>query len=70
LICGKENKPCKPVESIVAKTKFKAISHATDGKTYILFELHEAGKPFTTIELKECLLGEKVPITGDLVADA
>jgi hypothetical protein len=71
-IGGKESKPCKPVEPIIAKTKFKAILHTgtgNDGKTYILFEPHTAGTPFTTIELKECLLGEKVPIEGDLVAE-
>jgi hypothetical protein len=71
-INGIENKPCKPLEPIVAKTKFKAILHTgagNDGKTYILFEPHTAGTPFTTIELHECLLGEKVPITGDLVAE-
>jgi hypothetical protein len=69
-IDGVLNGPCKPLEPIVAKTKFRAILHTTgDKKTYILFEPHTANTPFTTIVLHECLLGEKVPITGDLVAE-
>jgi hypothetical protein len=62
---------CKPVEPIVAKTRFTAILHFNDDKkTYILFEPQEFFKPFATITLKEeCALGEKVPITGAVVAE-
>jgi hypothetical protein len=67
-----ESKACQLKEPTVVKLKFHAILHTTgDKKTYLLFEPHEVGKPLTTLEFssEECLLGEKVPVTGDLVAE-
>jgi hypothetical protein len=78
-IKGKLNAACAPKEPIEATTKLHALLHLTnpivegkegthDGKTYILFE--PVGKEFTTLHFgEECAFGEKVPITGEVVAE-
>lgn len=60
---------CKPKEAILAKVKFHAILH--NSLTYLLFEPHEAGKPFATLEFpnEECLLSPKREVKGDVVVE-
>jgi hypothetical protein len=72
---------CKPKEPIEVKVKFRAILHTVnpivggkegthDGKTYLLFEPGETGKPFTTLHFsEECAFGETIVISGDFVTE-
>jgi hypothetical protein len=67
LLNGKTDTKCKPAEPIAAKVKDLLVLH--EGVAYDRFEPAEAGKPFTTLVFgEECLVGEKVPITGTFYA--
>lgn len=65
-LAGKESIICKPVEPIEAKVRNLLVLDSA--KNYILFEPHEAGKPFAEIKFGtgECSV-PTTPVTGSIV---
>ena len=66
LVEEKENEKCLP-NILPVKVKILPITHS--GKSYLLVEPLEAGKPFTTIHYneEECALPELPSVTGSVV---